>query len=179
MLIVKGAERYSGCFNKNVQAAFRKMQIEVGHLRKNVTHRHIKSASFFKGEPPQVVDEIVFESQPILVRLFYKLLTTETERVARLPGHVPEELLKSRCMLRFFFQAHVAIHFDKTTQFFHAHFVVALLRESISALDAVQRHAVRPQNTLYFSQHRVFFFSFDMAQDIKADYVVEAGIGER
>src|SRR6185503_2751954 len=89
-----------------------------------------------------------------------------------------EKLLKARRMLLFFFQANMAIDVDKVTQFCSRHFVIALLRRAIGALDSMHRYTAGPQHAFYFCQHRVFFVSFDMAHYIEADDVVEARISE-
>ena len=82
-------------------------------------------------------------------------------------------------MFLFLLEPDVTVNLDEAAQLFRIHFVVALLRRVIGALDAVQRDAAGTQHALYFGEHRIFLFRFDVAQHVETDDVIEAGVSER
>src|SRR5438874_87278 len=104
MFVVERPEFGIRRFQKNIQAALRQSQIEIGNFVEYITHRHIERAPFFERQAAKIIEKVRFKLQSILVGLLQELFAAETERVTRLPGDIFEEPLKALRVLLLFFE---------------------------------------------------------------------------
>src|SRR2546421_9224181 len=128
MLIIERAKHCIGGLQENIQAAPGQPYVEIGNLARNVAHCHVESTALLKRKAAQVVEKIIFKRQPIFISLLEKLFAAQAKCVAWFPGNVLKKATKSRRVLLLFFQADVAIYFDKAADFLIAHLIVTFPR---------------------------------------------------
>src|SRR5438270_9606434 len=113
MLVIERSQGNVCSLQKDVKAAFRERQIKIGNLSEHITHGHIKCAPLIERKPAQIVEKIFFELQAVLIGLFQKLVAAQTQRIARLPGHVFEEAQETLTMLLLFFKPNMPVNFHE------------------------------------------------------------------